>query len=140
MKNEKETIDKPEYDGRQEYYKIVGSLIDKIVYYSDESNYNKWYNILRQLFSLVMPYITKTNKENIKQKLGVAHNRMTRLESVPIHYAGRTYLMSSLENLLHEITSDVYDAGKYMLLPIKTQDVEEYNERLFADKLFQGAL
>jgi hypothetical protein len=127
-----ERYTKPGFDARIHYYDIVKAYMINIVYTTVSGDYPKWMLLIRSLYNLICPYI-KT-PEALKKKIMDTQRRVDQWTIFKCtNRANQMVADSYIENKLQELTEELYTSAKHMLLPIKSDEITEYDTREFIE-------
>lgn len=128
-------ISRPTYDGRQEYYKIVRLLIETMANFNINDAFDAWLDILNTLYCIVKPYISATDAKKIYDLLIDAENYLMNIQRHETEYIYKR-LVANFKRKMHNINIEIFTAGKHLLLPLKTDEIEEFNEEKLIKMMF----
>lgn len=128
-KNQTEDFTKPGFDARMEYYKVVREYMVNIAKAQYESNISGWIRLLLGLFALVKGYLKPDDAKKIKEEL---RSVSIKLDNTKRSYsASNAVVMINVDRQLQNLTEDIYSAAKHMLLPIKDNEDDTFDEDAF---------
>lgn len=131
--NNDESFDKPGYDGRLQYYKIIGGFMKGISESSLSNNYDAWFNLIHCMFDMVCPFIRKPDE--LKKEIEKVEKIVYSNSSTSTNHSNQYILNRNVEKKLHELTGKLYTAAKHMLLPIQEETDTEYS----TEEFFRGS-
>lgn len=128
-----ESFSKPGFDGRLQYYKVVGGFMKGIAESSIMNDYDRWFNLLNCLFDMVSPFIKKP--DDLAKDIAVVEKKVYGYLGSCSNKNNQHVLNRAIESELHVLTRKIYGAAKHMLLPIQEDEDKEYS----SEEFFRGS-
>lgn len=123
-----ETIKKPTYDARQKYVELLIKRLDMAGEAINDDRLHQAYLELQQVFQLVKPWIGDTAVRKIERHMEEARRAIKPRRTAPGGYpwaeASRRQANTKTAHQLLDITGELTQAAKHMLLPSGTADDE----------------
>lgn len=130
MDEPKDKFNKPGFDARQHYYNILTGMIKSICQFSYEEDFRSWLKMVKQMAGLVSPFIEPDNKIILKEKIKKLDS-LINVQSSCNGINNKSMLSANLSIDLQEVTDDIYNFAKHMLLPIKIENDGDYKSADF---------
>ena len=124
---------KPSFDGRIQFYQHLKTYLDAIALYSFEDNPQQFLRAIKGYYSLVRPFIKEEDAKKVKPLLEAAENQAKSLGFSKLNGMQSQSLKNNLWRKLETIREDLYMYSRQMLLPIKQEEEEEFNEANFME-------
>lgn len=120
-------FDKPSYDGRQEYYDHAKQYWDAIATCFLDKDYEKTLIALNGYFSFIRAYIDSDSQTRLDKIDAIAWKRIDGSKNLGNAKVTGTYMIQ-IRKLLIEYRKELFIADRYLKLPIKSQEEEEFDE------------
>ena len=124
-------FDKPSFDGRLQYYKVIKGYMGGIAEASSNSDFNAWFRLIRGLFALVKGFIEPSKATELKDTMRKLKYNMIMINNNP----DACNLLNYIDDSLQDLTEDLFQVSKHLMLPITKDANGEFN----LDELFRGA-
>ena len=133
--DELDNFSKPGFDGRQQYYKLVGNYMIAIAMYQSIHDYNSWLDNIHGLFDMVIPFIRNEDAKKIEKKIQECRKLIDNLNQSCMNKTNQALLNRHIELQLHDLTQTLYKCSKHMLLPFS----EDHGTDLSEEAFFSGS-
>lgn len=124
-----EGFDKPSYDGRLEYYKVLKAYMLAVAKSSSTEDFSLWLRMLRGMFALVKSFIKESDAVAIKSRFISIKNQLMSMDKS--HINAKTMMARKIDDELQDVTEDIFEAAKHLLLPLSSDSIMEFNEDEF---------
>lgn len=124
------SFDKPGYDGRLNYHAILKQYMVAIADASYNNNLNNWARLLRDMFGMIKPYIKSDDATACKSDIERCESLVSVMSSC-FNRNNQQSISITLRKNLRNATDDLYFKAKHLLLPVKTNDNQTFNEDEF---------
>ncbi|MHA1880251.1 MAG: hypothetical protein ACTSYG_07615 [Candidatus Heimdallarchaeota archaeon] len=115
---------KVNYDARLNFYEVIGGIWKGIVLAGINQDTELEFNLLRDMFSMIAPYIKPADKTTLHQKL----NLIKIYFSMSKEGNSRERISTKeIKDKIYEFKMDFFEAGKHMWIPTQEKDNDEYN-------------
>ena len=121
--------EKPSYDARLEYYKVMKAYMMALAKSSLMDDANTTLRMLWGLFSMVKPYIKKSDAETLKEKLVRIRHQLRASAKTPA--TSKSIILARIDDELQDMQEELFMASKYIMLPVGGDKVTEFNEQDF---------
>lgn len=119
--NNRESITKPTYDARLEYYRVMRHYMENVAGALQSMNFLLAVTNLRSLLSMVAPYMKASEVKQAKTLLTRARAWAKSKKSSAVDYT---------EELLHEASDTIYSSSaKQLFLPQAEVEDDEFDEK-----------
>jgi len=131
MAAEKEiSFDKPGYDGRLNYHAILKGYMIAIATTSFNDDYRSWAKLLRDMYGFVAPYIKSDDAELSKNEIELCENSIEVGNSCVVR-SNQNIVLNIVRKKLREATDNLYSRAKHLLLPVKSEGEQTFDENNF---------
>ena len=130
MAEHEDSYNKPKFDGRLEYYKVLKEYLTTFGIAQIQNNYTIMLRTIEGMYFMSFPFIRKANADNLKKDITkawqlVAINKKNTVSREPIR--------RELEHLMFKMKEDVFFTMKDLLLPVNEID-PEHDEKSFIEQ------
>lgn len=123
-----EDITKVEYDARQQYYIILRGYLANIASASAMGEHSAWLRLLRGMFNLVNPFISRKDSEYIKKQMVFLSKQRSSIDGYRIN---EKQLQAFMDDRLNEITEKLYMSCRHLLVPVRMATMDDFDEDEF---------
>jgi len=128
MEGEEYKYNKPNFDGRLNYYNHLKSYWDGLAQATFEDNYDMRYKALRGYFARTRPFIKDKDKLSNLFKTVLALIRQLHEFSK----SNQPYILNKITDMLQDIEDELFMATKDMLVSTKDEDDDEFDYEQWA--------
>lgn len=127
---------KPSHDARMQYYRVLEYVMINMKTAAMLGNYLGWYRSLREFHIMMVGYVPQDKLEGVGELFRQArilldqHLAMTGHRDHVVQVA-QQYRVSALDELYFQIEELLHRAARDMMLPVKAEDLEEFDEAKF---------
>ncbi len=130
MDDDREEFDKPSFDGRLQYYKVMKGYMGGIAEASTGADFDSWFRLIRGLFALVKGFLKPDKAKELKEQMNLVKRNLIVISTN--EDAGN--LVHYIDDSLQDLTEDLFEVSKHLMLPMNKDDDADFN----LDDLFKG--
>lgn len=127
---ERVSFDKPGYDGRLNYHAILKGYMIGVANASYAEDYGSWAKLLRDMYGFVAPYMKSNDAQNCKKEIEKCESFINISKSC-VMKSNEATMLTVVRKRLRDATDNLYLKAKHLLLPVKSEGDDHFDEEDF---------